>query len=223
MNEMEDEVIPSVQAILSDQSVLSGSSDQTIPYVQINQGFGTGLLNTNGTGKVTVDLFKDSEDDNLHTEYDMDPKTNTVAPVYGDPFNTYIGSVEVLVNGVRIPRSLYYIEPLVMRLHFKNLAITGPSRVQLKSQREYSPYETMDGVLILPSSKEIPFGRLHEFAPVLFEKISADHILKYKSNERFVDKIIEARKKPFMLNEVYVMSYKILPRGIYASIKYYTD
>ena len=165
-SKIEYEVIPSVQAILSDQSVLSGSSssyvlsdqyvpsDQTIPAVrpiQMKERFGAGVLNSSGIAVAKPANTRDS----LYADYDMDPKTDTVVPIYGDARNTYIGNVEVLVNGVQIPRSLYYIEPLTLGLHFTRLAITGPSRVQVISQHEYSPHEILEGVLILPSSKEI--------------------------------------------------------------------
>lgn len=162
--------------------------------------------------KVTADTIR-----TLHGDGYITP-TNMILPLHGEVFNTYIGNIRVCVNGVEIPSSMYFVEPLALGLHFKNLVVTKESHVTLQSQYDYNYPLVKKRVLILPTSKEIPFAKISEFAPVLFEQISIDHILRYNDNKRLAPLFEDCRDR-----NVYVMDYKIEKRGIYATVKYYTD
>lgn len=192
----------------------------SISPITAKEKYGVSYVNP-GVSVMTVDetfiASKVQNDKILHGDGYITP-TSMVLPLYGDVVSTYTGNIVVRVNGVEIPPTMYFIEPLALGLHFKNLIVTKETHVILSSQYDYNYPSIKKRVLILPTSKDIPLEAIGEFAPVLFEQISVDHILRYNDNKKLAPLFEDCRDKT-----VYVMDYKIEKRGIYATVKYYTD
>ena len=191
-----------------------------ISPITVKEKYGVGNLNE-GVGVMTVDhTFTARKTDPsgqkaLNCSGVITP-TSMVLPVYGNPFDTYVGNIQVMVDSVVMPPTTYFIEPLALGLHFKNLSLTTESKVELFAQYDYTSHTILKRVLILPISKDIPLDKIGEFAPVLFESISIEHLLRYEDNKKYKKKFDDCIE-----DSVYVIDYQIGKRGIYATIKYY--
>ena len=141
----------------------------------------------------------------------------TVFAFSGSVLDTDLNSIAVYRNGASVDEDGYSINFNSNSLTINSPITSTDDSLEIRAKRCHrSRYaEALHDVLILKTSEHLPFDELSKLHPSLGETIDAQRIMKYEENKRIFERI----KHPF--NVLQVVSYRVEPNGIYASLKSY--